>query len=252
MKRTDQIENVKAFLGKEPWVNLNLFGILEHLDPAEREIYVDDEEKIGVVLVHTGYMNYLYTDDPSRLVALDPLIETFGERFGFSGVKTELREPLLARYDLDWESPCHLYVAREDHPFEVPEIAGLDRLRASDVAEVDRYYTYRNDSSYIRLRKDILRRPSVCIRLNGELRSWLLVHEDGSMGVMYTKKAYRQHGYGFALTAEMVRLLRQEGKTPFVQIVIDNDKSMRLAEKSGFRRVARVDWFGLSKRKEDK
>jgi GNAT superfamily N-acetyltransferase len=245
MIRTDNKEAVRVFLKKEAIANLNILNLLEELDLSEREIYVDQIKDMSIVLVHTGYMNYLYAEDLGSLDKIQPLLNTFPEGFGFSGVKKEIYEALIKQYEEDWSNKCYLYIMPSNLKVPVFSRDYFDELGPDDVATVDSYYTFRDDSSYIQLRKDILKRPSICVRIEGELRSWLLVHEDGSMGVMYTKEAYRKHGYGHELTMEMIRMLREQDKKPYVQIDIENLPSIKLAEKCGFRRVGEVTWFGV-------
>lgn len=45
------------------------------------------------------------------------------------------------------------------------------------------------------IKKDIQNRPSSAIYNDNEIASWVLVHNDNSMGIMYTKDEYRNKGY---------------------------------------------------------
>ena len=99
MKRTDRVDKVTDYLEKQLPITLNMLNLLDSLREEEREIYVDKEEDIGIVLIHVGYMNYLHLDDPGRVGEIVNLLDTFGDGMGFSGVVYPIREALKAYYD---------------------------------------------------------------------------------------------------------------------------------------------------------
>ena len=74
---------------------------------------------------------------------------------------------------------------------------------------------------------------------------WLLVHEDDSLGIMYTLEEHRRKGYAEVVTRDLVRKQLAAGRTPFLQIRDDNGMSPGLALKCGFVKEGNCDWFGL-------
>ncbi|HUV84244.1 MAG TPA: GNAT family N-acetyltransferase, partial [Methanosarcinales archaeon] len=120
-----------------------------------------------------------------------------------------------------------------------------EKIRIEDAETVDKFYPYRNQWSLETIKRDITNRPSSAIYINGEIACWVLIHDDNSMGIMYTKEDYRRKGYAVDVTIDLTRQIIETGKTPFIQIVQGNGMSPGLAKKCGFVEVGKADWFGI-------
>lgn len=243
MMRTTRREQVLAYLRKFPVITLNIIGAIEN-NPAA-EIFVDDEASPGGALVRSGRYIYLHTESDA---VLDMFCAAFFRDEGcyeFSGVWRPLADKLRRRFPLLWDSPCRLYwlpAARLD----TGRIASaVESLKPADAEFVDRHYQYRDDSSLDKIRESIARRPSAAVYAGGQPASWVLVHDDNSMGVMYTLDSYRKQGLAVDVTLSLAAKLIAAGQTPFLQIHEDNAMSPGLAEKCGFIPCGRADWFGI-------
>lgn len=124
------------------------------------------------------------------------------------------------------------------------------RSPVTGLSESDAPYIYKNskykefiDIEYI---KDRIRKGTgLGILENGRLVAWALTHDDGAIGFLNVLGDYRRMGYGFDVTAAMIKRLVEIGEIPFVHIEQENLASLRLAQKAGFREVGRIHWIKL-------
>lgn len=241
--KTEASKAIMDFLKEDLLVNQNIIGIIENM--PEAEIFVDDEEAPkGVLVKKDDYMHYLYTQDDQFIEDMcnDYLKEGF---FGFSGVKKGLADKIRARYLVTWESPCTIYYMPKEN-FDISlKRSETQSIRLEDAETVDRFYQYRNPGSLEAIKRDITRRPSSAIYVDGEIVCWVLVHDDNSMGIMYTKEEHRRKGYAVDVTIDLVRQILEQGKLPYLQIVKSNGMSPGLAQKCGFVEDGKADWFGI-------
>ncbi len=73
------------------------------------------------------------------------------------------------------------------------------------------------------------------------------MREDGSLGVMYTREAYRKHGLAPQVSRHLIKKVIKKGYQPYVHIVVDNMASRNLAEELGMVNYGCVKWFGMER-----
>lgn len=240
--KTKPSKAIIEYLNKNKVVNLNILGVMENEPDAE--IYVDNEESPNIVLVRYEYFNYIYTEDDELL---DEMLEgLFKDNFyGFSGVYRPLADKIRKKYSLTWESRCALhYLPAENLDLNLIKNP-VKSVDLEDAKVVDDFYTYRYPGSIEKIKKDILNRPSSAVYINNDIASWVLVHNDNSMGIMYTKEEYRKKGYAVDASIDLVSKIINLGKIPFLQIVASNTMSPALAAKCNFVSHGYADWFGI-------
>lgn len=241
--KTEKSDAIMNFLKNKFLINENIIGVIENLTQAE--IYVDDVEiPKGVMVKKDGYMHYVYTEDESFI---DNMCESYFKEgfFGFSGVEGKLAEKIRQRYLLGWESSCTLYhMPKENLDLSLKKNL-TDRIRQEDAETVDHFYQYRGPETLEVVKRDITNRPSSAIYVNDEIACWVLIHDDNSMGIMYTKEEHRRKGYAVDVTIDLARQIIEADKIPYIQIVKGNGMSPGLAQKCGFVEAGKADWFGI-------
>lgn len=240
--KTKTSKAIIDYLNRNRIVNLNIIGIIEN--EPEAEIYVDNEESPNIVLVRHGYYNYIYTEDDELL---DEMLETLFKNnfYGFSGIYKPLAQKIRKRYLVNWESKCTLYYLPEEN-LDLSLIKNpVKSIDLKDAKVVDDFYTYRYPGSIEKIKKDIINRPSSAVYINGDIASWVLIHNDNSMGIMYTKDTYRKNGYAVDVSIDLASKIIDLGKTPFLQIVEGNTMSPNLAAKCNFVKHGYADWLGI-------
>ncbi|MBB6214028.1 putative GNAT family acetyltransferase [Anaerosolibacter carboniphilus] len=240
--KTEISQTILEFLRTDLPVNLNILGILDNVPHVE--IYVDHVEHPRGVLIKKDYFHYLYTKEDHFIDAV--MDQFFREGFyGFSGIEGYIAEKIMKKYDVTWTSPCTLYYMPKEN-LNLKLIKNpVQSIALEDAAVVDHFYTYRNEQSLETIRRDIQERPSSAIYVDGEIACWVLIHDDDSMGIMYTKDTHRKKGYAVDVTIDLASKTIEKGKMPFLQIVEGNNMSPGLAKKCGFVEWGKVTWFGI-------
>lgn len=212
----------------------------------DAKCYVDDVEDIKSFIVIDDYWHIPYNLTSDRLVEL---LKSLGIRHvGFCGIPKETSELYKGIGQVKWHNPCYLFEAKEKMESlekDLPEGFYLDSLKKYDVHIIDHLYTYRNEESFQDITNDIVNRPSSVVRLlDGTPVSWVLMHPDNSLGIMYTKKGYRKMGFGKIVSVDLINKAIEKAYRPFIHIVTDNLNSIKLANSVGFTKVCEVDWIG--------
>lgn len=230
-------------LKRREFVPYNVIGIIEN---TSDELRFDEET--GAVWVSHGYFNYVTGNQSVIVRHLDSLDDGF---YGFSAVEGGLAEAIYEGRFLHWCEPTERYVfgnpsaefdaMLEKCPYEVVRIS-LDEAEG-----IDERYEYQQEGSLDRIRDAILNRPTAAIYIEGAIASYVLVHEDNSIGYMFTLEAHRHKGLGYWVTLDLLRQMKANGKVSFVEITKKNFKSQGLAAKTGFIRDAYTPWFGIIK-----
>ena len=69
--------------------------------------------------------------------------------------------------------------------------------------------------------------------VDGRLAGFVGEHHEGSMGMLEVFPPYRGHGLGLALESFQINRYLSQGRVPFDQVIVGNEKSMGLQRKVG-------------------
>ena len=69
--------------------------------------------------------------------------------------------------------------------------------------------------------------------VDGRLAGFVGEHHEGSMGMLEVFPPYRGHGLGLALESFQINRYLSQGRVPFDQVIVGNEKSMSLQKKVG-------------------
>lgn len=242
MKILNNIDKVTNLINLDRIATLNIQGRMKY--EKNWSILVDDIDNPNGMIFRNGYWNVVYSDDD---IISKKLLNSLkkGER-GFAGVLIKYYDMMKHNKNIDWDEICHLYYIDEDN-FKIPNIKhNVESLRLEDAETVNKYYTYKDENSLEYIKKCILERETSCIFDEfGRPISWAVIREDGSMGIMYTKKEHRGKGLAISVTWDLIRKVRDNGDIPYVHIVHGNEASVKLAESIGFKKYGDIAWFGI-------
>jgi GNAT superfamily N-acetyltransferase len=241
--KIESLNIANEFLKQKFLVNENILGIIENMPNAE--VFVDDlEHPTGVLVCKDDYFHLVYTENDEFIdnISANFFHEGF---FGFSGIEGKLAEKIRQRYLLGWESRCTLYYMPKENLDLSLKKNPTEQIRLEDAETVDRFYQHRGPGTLEVIKRDITKRPSSAVYVNGEIACWVLIHDDNAMGIMYTKEEYRRKGYAVDVTIDLAQQVIEAGKIPFIQIIQGNSMSPGLAKKCGFIEAGKADWFGI-------
>lgn len=236
-------DRTAAIAGIKKWsfVPYNVIGILENRTNESNPFYLSESGK--AIWIENNYFNYV-AGEPS------PIMTHFKSQsdgfYGFSGVEGEIAACLFKEGLLYWHEKTERYHYVGEgfewaYPYDVVDVPMEEAIGIND------RYEFKGDGSLERIQDAIQNRPTAAIYLNDEIASYVLLHEDDSIGYMYTKPQYRKLGLGYCVTKSIVGKMRDLGKTVFLEINKGNTASQQLAAKSHFVKDAYTPWFGMIK-----
>lgn len=224
---------------------LNVKGVMENDNP---DVYTNNLQT--GVLVKDGYFHFVYSEDESFLNDVKEELKNVGY-YGISGANKVVKDYLYKTEFIHWENPCKFLTLEHPHFTKDDLIESIDSLTMDDAEFVNDHYQYKHEGSLKKIQEAIEHRPTSCVRIEGVPVSYALLHEDNSIGYMYTLDEHRKKGYAFEVTKDIVLKTIASGRTPYVHIAHWNHKSIGLALKAGFKEVCDVYWFGVLNLKGD-
>ncbi|SCY97459.1 GNAT family N-acetyltransferase [Alkaliphilus peptidifermentans] len=254
MYLTDNWSIIDPLIRDNIAANLNTIGRMKNNKGIK--IYVDNLESPRGFVLKDDYWVIPYSKDEDMVRSM---LSSFPltDEVGFCGIQNKTAEIVmkhLKEYELAWDEDCELFYLPEELYSKYENLEGLPYLQEQDIEIVDRYYTYRDETSREYLLECIKNRPSSKLtNQEGSPISWALVREDNSLGVMYTVSDYRNKGLAKIITADLIHKTIARGNIPYVHIRADNNASKNLAKEMGFVFWDKILWFGLRKksRKEE-
>ncbi|MBS4535305.1 GNAT family N-acetyltransferase [Clostridium sp. D2Q-14] len=241
MKKIEDKNKIKGLLEEDKIFTSNILGRMKY--EKGYNIFVDDVDNINGVLLKSGNWYLVYS--PEDKIAKKLINNLKGNKLNFAGVPIEYYNFIKESKEIDWEEICHLYYI-DSNEFELLKPNHkVSNLRMKDAEIVNEFYTYKSENSIDYIKNCIAERKTSCIfDKNGKPLSWAVIREDGSMGIMYTRKEYRNKGLAISVTLDLINKVINNGDTPFVHIVHGNTPSVRLAEYIGFKKHGDIAWFG--------
>lgn len=234
-----EVKDRKAIIDKIELTDYKMLNVLGILRNTDIKVMVDDLENPKSFWMKDHYFNFLYSHDDQFIAEFSEAVNE--DDFGFSGTIDEVFNYFNEHDMIHWKNTCSQY-HYEGNTFDVEP---LDSLTIEDAEYVDKHYEYNNDHSLEKIKDAILNRPSSCLRIDGVLVSFVLLHDDDSIGYMFTLPEHRGKGYAYMLTKDILNKTIASGRLPYIQIVKGNTKSEQLAEKAGFVKHGEVHWFGV-------
>lgn len=235
-------EDALILLKKDPIGCSNIIGLLKNNEKVT--IWTDNKDNPGGIFIIDGYFRYLYAKNSSFAYEIKKRCSKLKQYVGFSSVLEDTANIILEGEECNWRNTCYLYYY-DGNSCQFKEDINVRKLEAEDAETVNHYYTYKSKWSLQDIKNCIKERPAYGYIVDGELVSWLLVHNDDSMGIMYTKEGFRKRGIAKILTEYVIAAQLDRGMLPYLHILKDNEASIKLAESSGFKRYGLVEWFGI-------
>ena len=219
---------VWEYLERDTLANIDMIGLLPL--PAAEVLAANEN---GVLIRHS--MLYLLAAEPGKAGGFLPKM-TQGLQAGVERqiiVRSDELIPALTRdygFVVTMEC-CHaVYPSKEPIPYSLPEGCEIRPLDASYLGFVHAHYHMVDDIAYLRER---LEAGMFGVFVRGEIAGFVGTHEEQTMGLLEILPEYRRLGLAYALEAHLINHLLSIGQTPFCQVAIHNEPSLRLQRKLG-------------------
>jgi len=162
-----------------------------------------------------------------------------------SALPTEVREAVISKRPLIRETACGLYTVAQDEFTPVNDGPPIDQIRANEISLVSSLGQHGDRDAYIAER--IARAPHVAVRVGDELAAYMIVHANGSIGMLHTIEKFRNRKLGRAAASALAAMQMAREMPVYCYIIDGNMPSQRVFTSLGFRRVADVSWSVFGK-----
>jgi 8-oxo-dGTP diphosphatase len=235
------INNILEILNKDKVRNINMINFIKSYPIYSAEIKGD-----SVLIRGKSDENWVYVSSESK-EEFNFLVSKLNDNDEYFAIAEDWMIPELKKNkDIIWKLSCmKLYMP--DY-VEMPESKSkISELSPDEAEYIFNNYDYSAYTSIEYIKDRISNGIGLGIYEDNRLAAWIITHDDGAVGFLNVLPEYRKRGYGYELTAAMIKRLRAEGEIPFVHIEEDNIKSMNLALKLGFLKDRRIHWFKRSR-----
>jgi 8-oxo-dGTP diphosphatase len=229
---------VISLLKKDEIRNINMLNFMESYP-------VVSLERIGNSVLMRGVSDclWVYVSSPDEDELKGVAERLTEEDRAFAAMEEWMLPVLFPGRAFSWELSMTRLVLPDEVTFPKAPLSALTSLSPDDAEYIYEHSVYQTVTRPDFIRGRIQAGPSAGIRESGRLAAWLMTQDDGSIGVLHVLDEYRGRGYAYDLTVYLIARLREQGRTPFVQVEDTNTKSMNLALKLGFRKDRRIHWF---------
>jgi len=241
---TPYSDAVKAYLMQNFYVNSNLLSYLEY-DKAAK-IYVFGNNMDDGIIICNAEHDTIYINTRNKEFINRVFDQLPKGRISLPAVPQDIVDILLRDKNVVYNNPCLTFAYKYHVMPQFKYDYVTEPLLLSDAAEVNEWYTYKSEESLAAIQESIATRESSCIKLDGKLASWCLVHaEDNSIGPLFTKSEYLRRGMGKAVAADLIEKLLAAKILPLAHIVKTNVNAISLFENLGFEKTHDCAWLGI-------
>lgn len=231
--------HLKPVLDSDPVKNIAVTGFFKNY-PIE-EYYIENNS--AIIFGRSDYFwAHIIASTPNELSSI--LSKYHSKTKYYFSVEDWMIPQILDYGSEDWIMATNRYILDENVVIRTSnsEVVKIDKSYASYIHENSDYKDFTSvEYTKERLMKDI----SAGIFMDHKLVAWGFTHDDGALGFLHVLKDFRNKGYGLDILSSLVQMKREENKPVFGNIVPENNPSIKLAEKLGFKFDRRVSWLKL-------
>ncbi len=163
----------------------------------------------------------------------------------FSSIPLEVQKAVERRRKLIRGSPVGMYILEKKDFRPVFSTHRIESLKIEDAKTLAENSPYDQGEEYALAR--IQSAPTAAIRIGGELASYMVVHANGSIGMLHTMEHFRGQGLARVVVSAQVEAQIARGREAYCYIVEGNEASERVFESVGFKRVMDVYWSAFER-----
>lgn len=139
---------------------------------------------------------------------------------------------------LDCNAFCYL-----KNDIETDALENIKPLNINQAEFIFDNYDEKETSSLIEIKEYIKRGPALGYYQDNKLLGFVLVHDDGQIGVLQVLNEYRRQGIAKKLTKAITKEVLKAGRVPGLEILKGNEASIRVATSLGFEHMGQELWL---------
>jgi 8-oxo-dGTP diphosphatase len=228
---------IKSFLLEDPVRNCNILYFLQ-------DNVITGYQSCGYSLLVTGISDrdWTYFSSANQNEFNNLLSYIIPGSNNFAAVEEWMIPHILERFQCEPALSVNKYYLPDD--IRLPEVRNtIYSLTEDDAAAIMNKSEYKEWLTFDYVKDRIKRGISGGIYNGDELIAWAVTHDDGAIGFLTVDEKYRCKGLGSDLTIYMADKVRNTGRIPFVHIEKENNNSISIALKIGFKEYGRISWL---------
>ncbi|CCU81110.1 hypothetical protein HSACCH_02592 [Halanaerobium saccharolyticum subsp. saccharolyticum DSM 6643] len=123
----------------------------------------------------------------------------------------------------------------------------IRKLKADDADFIFDHSHYQKFTSKPYIRERIDADCSAGIFIKGELAAWGLTHDDGAVGFIHVRKAFRKRGFARLIIKKLIEDKRKNNNDVFLNVEQNNLKAKKLFYSLGFEFDRVISWIKIKK-----
>jgi ribosomal protein S18 acetylase RimI-like enzyme len=237
MKKKEEIINI---LNRNPIYNVNVINFINNYE-------IDEIKTEGNIVLIKGSSDekWLYTSCENKK-EFEKILAWVDESDKYFVIQKDWElEMIREKYEIDWLLSCEKLVLSDDVKLVEGDNDQLTNIESDDAEYIYNNYGYSDYASVEYIRERIINDLALGIKKDKKLVAWVLIHDDGAIGMLHVLEEYRGNGYARNLMEAMIVKIRSENRIPFVHIEKSNKASKKLCEKLGFVKFSNIHWVKL-------
>ena len=213
-------EQALAFLNRDPVLHISM---IEPLRLGRAQVAAQDDRGVALIMDRLAMVAAADADAALHLLQSVPNWDTVNILGG--------KQAAAVKEAMDLEETCACWQAAYLRGVPLPVQADVRPHHMAHFQQVLDGYSLFHDPQYVedRLKAGVIFGAFV----DGRLAGFVGEHHEGSMGMLEVFPAYRGRGLGLALESFQINRFLSQGRVPFDQVIVGNDKSLNLQRKVG-------------------
>lgn len=232
-------QKLLKILKKDPKRNMSIIGFVENnkLD----KVY---NEGNSYLIIAESDHKWAYLSSTNKKELSKLLSENIIPTDYFANVEEWMVDVIKMDRELDWELKTKRYYFPDHVEIKDPQNE-IDSLKEEDIDLILEHTLYGDHLTPEHLNKRIENGISAAIRKKGQLAAWGLTHDDKSLGFLHVIKKYRHRGFAKDIARYLIKKKRELNEPIYINIVVDNEKSISLSKGLGFKYDKNTSWIKL-------
>lgn len=188
---------------------------------------------------------------------LRTLLENFQyQTLYFASLENWLLPVVSQNREIEWELKTERLILPERAELKINNMSSendksivtefkIRELKAEDADFIFAHSHYQEFTSKAYIRERIEADCSAGIIINGKPAAWGLTHDDGALGFIHVREAFRKRGFACLVIEKLVRDKREGKKDIFLNVEPDNFKAKKLFYSLGFEFDRMISWIKL-------
>lgn len=173
-----------------------------------------------------------YIDEKDEYVFMDLKKDVFVPEESLQKISKKIK------LKLDCNAYCYL-----KNDIEAENLENIKPLNISQAEFIFDNYNEKETSSLIEIKEYIKRGPALGYYQDEKLLGFVLVHDDGQIGVLQVLNEYRRQGIAKKLMKAITKEVLNLRRVPGLEVLIGNEASISLVTSIGFEHLGQELWL---------